>query len=272
MTRHILHNLSSKGKLLGGLAAILLLATSCYKLISVNAPHTVEAGQTFEVRIAVADDGSSTQNFTTDWSYAGIRVPEGWTVTVPKGAHQQYAEEWVYYQDGSQVASRQDMAEDEYLTELYEAGAHKAGYKWVAFTSKKMIPKHMTSCWRNGCDSIVMTFTVTVPADAKPGQYKLDFLTGDEEDASGLYKYADYGATNGSRLFHAGTIASLAGGRKVDNANTALCHVINVTEPTRVERVQNATKNDAAFDAMGRPATSQTRGLIIQNGKKTLKK
>ena len=85
------------------------LTASCYKLISTFAPSEVEPGQTFEVSFTVIDDGSETQNFVTDWSYAGIRVPKGWTVTVPQGAHQQFAEEWVYYSDGSKVSSSHDM-------------------------------------------------------------------------------------------------------------------------------------------------------------------
>lgn len=260
------------------IAAVALLVASCYKLIRVTAPKVVEAGQTFEVRIAVADDGSSVQNFTTDWSYAGIRVPEGWTVTVPEGTHQQYAEQWVYYQNGDQVASRQDMVEDDYLTELYETAAHRAGYKWVAFSSEKMIPKHMTACWRNGCDSIVMTFLVTVPADAALGDYQLDFLTGDEEDERGIYKYNDYGATNGSRLFHAGTISSLSGGRKVDNANTSLSHRITVVKPTAVVNVQDKKSEGNVYDVEGRlvqqgaSPKALRKGTYIMNGKKVVKK
>ena len=73
---------------------MLCLLTSCYKIIRTTAPKIAEAGSTIEVSFTVVDDGSSTQNFVTDWSYAGIRVPEGWDVAVPTGAHQTLAETW----------------------------------------------------------------------------------------------------------------------------------------------------------------------------------
>ncbi|MCF0196403.1 MAG: hypothetical protein HUK03_04055, partial [Bacteroidaceae bacterium] len=252
------------------LAAFLLLATSCYKLISISAPTTVEAGATFEVRMALADDGDDNQKFALDWSMAGIRVPQGWTVTMPEGAHQQYAEDWVYYEDGTQVSSRQNMVEDEFLTELYNEAAPRSGYTWKAFTTPDRVGKFMSACWRNGCDSIVVTFQVTVPADTKPGTYTLDFLAGDEEDAKGVYKYADYASTSGSRLFHAGTVTSLSGNRRVDNANTALRRTITVVEPSGVHTPTAATTtSERAYDTAGRIATPQTkRGIYIVGGKK----
>ena len=104
------------------LAAVCCLA-SCYKLISTYAPSEVEPGQTFEVSFTVVDDGSDTQNFVTDWSYAGVRVPKGWTVTVPQGAHRQFAEDWVYYRDGSQVNSSHNMEPCDKLTQFYNLPA-----------------------------------------------------------------------------------------------------------------------------------------------------
>ena len=109
------------GRLVGGLVLAMLLLTSCYKIIRTTAPKIAEAGSTIEVSFTVVDDGSSTQNFVTDWSYAGIRVPEGWDVTVPKGAHQQFAENWVYYSDGSKVNSQHNMVACDKLTEFCNA-------------------------------------------------------------------------------------------------------------------------------------------------------
>ena len=257
-------------------AALLLFITSCYKLIGITAPTEVAPGDTFVVRMAVADDGSTTQNFTTDWSLAGIRVPDGWTVTVPKGAHRQYAEDWVYYSDGSQVASQQDMVADDWLSELYETASAKRDYHWEAFSTTKPVAKHMTACWRNGCDSIVITFLVTVPETAEPGSYTLDFLAGDEEDANGIYKYKDYASTSGSRLFHVGTISSLSGGRKVDNVATALRRTVRVLDPDAVRAPSaDGRKSDAeVYDVSGRLVRQNAslrglqRGMYIRGGKK----
>ena len=145
------------------------LTASCYKLISTYAPSEVEPGQTFEVSFTIVDDGSDTQNFVTDWSYAGVRVPSGWTVTVPQGAHQQFAEDWVYYSDGSKVNSAHNMEPCDKLTQFYNTACPKSNYTWAGFKSVTKIPKNISACWRNGCDSIRVTFLVTVPEDAKPG-------------------------------------------------------------------------------------------------------
>ena len=182
-----------------GVLFFCLFLTSCYKLVSTFAPSEVGAGQTFEVSFTVVDDGSDTQNFVTDWSYAGIRVPKGWTVTVPQGAHQQFAEDWVYYQDGSQVNSSHDMEPCEKLTQFYNSACPKSGYTWAGFKSVTKIPKNISACWRNGCDSIRITFLVTVPENVKAGRYQIDFMGGDEEADEGIDKYSKYTDAKDSR-------------------------------------------------------------------------
>jgi len=214
------------GRLVGGLALALCLLTSCYKLISTSAPKTAEAGQTIEVSFTVVDDGSDTQNFVTDWSYAGIRVPNGWEVAVPKGAHQQFAEDWVYYSDGSKVNSQHEMIACNKLSEFYNAACKKSGYTWHGFQSQKKVPKNISACWRNGCDSIKVTFLVTIPEDTKPGKYTIDFIGGDEEDDAGIDKYNSYTDAKSSRLFHVGTVNN----SYIENKATALACQIEVTE------------------------------------------
>lgn len=216
------------GRLLMGLTLVLCLLTSCYKLISTSAPKTAEAGTTIEVSFTVVDDGSSTQNFVTDWSYAGIRVPNGWEVTVPKGAHQQFAEDWVYYSDGSKVNSSHNMIACEKLTKFYNAACKKTNYTWHGFQSQEKVPKNISACWRNGCDSIKVTFLVTIPEDAKPGKYTIDFIGGDEEDEVGIEKYNSYTEAKDSRIFHVGTVNS----SYIENKATNLACQIEVTENT----------------------------------------
>ncbi|MBR5395048.1 MAG: hypothetical protein IK144_08205 [Bacteroidaceae bacterium] len=259
---------------------LLILLTSCYKLISTFAPSEVEPGQTFEVSFTVVDDGSETQNFVTDWSYAGVRVPKGWTVTVPDGAHQQFAEDWVYYSDGSKVNSSHNMEPCDKLTQFYNAACPKSNYTWAGFKSVKKIPKNISACWRNGCDSIRVTFLVTVPEDAKPGRYQIDFMGGDEEDDAGIDKYGSYTDAKDSRLFHVST----ASGSYVDNRNASLARTVIVTDATRITEIENEkseNKNRGAYDLQGRkiptdalhPGTSG-RGarIIIRNGNKIIRK
>lgn len=244
-----------------------LLLTSCYKLISTYAPKDATPGETFEVSFTVVDDGSDTQNFKNDWSYAGVRVPRGWTVTVPEGAHRQFAEDWVYYEDGSKVNSSHDMEPCEKLTSFYNSACPKSGYTWVGFKSVNKIPKNISACWRNGCDSIRVTFLVTVPEDATPGRYTIDFMGGDEEDDAGIDKYDTYKDAQDSRLFHVGTAA----GSYVDNRNASLARTIIVLDPTGIKAPTQKEGESITYDLQGRPATKQNK-LIIKNGKKIIKR
>lgn len=256
---------SQRNGKLGFLIALLL--TSCYKIVSVNAPKEVAPGETFEVSFTIVDDGSATQNFVTDWSYAGIRLPDGWTATVPAKAHRQFAEEWVYYPDGSKVNSSHDMEPSDKLTQFYNGACPRTGYSWAGFKSVTKIPKNITACWRNGTDSIRITFLVTVPDNAKPGTYSLDFIGGDEEDDAGLDKYNTYTDAKGSRIFHVGTVAS----SYIDNKATHLSHSVIVSDVDAIHAVNTDKDNVGnAYDLNGRPATKHTT-FIIQNGKKRLK-
>ena len=252
-------------RLMVGLTIALLVLTSCYKLIRTSAPKTAEAGSTIEVSFTVVDDGSDTQNFVTDWSYAGIRVPEGWEVTVPKGAHQQFAENWVYYSDGSKVNSQHNMVACEKLTDFCNAAFKKSKYKWYGFQSQKKVPKNISACWRNGCDSIKITFLVTIPENAQPGKYTIDFVGGDEEDDAGISKYNAYTDTKDSRIFHVGTLNS----SYIENKATNLACQIEVTENstgiTTAGNEQQATANSQAgvYDLSGKRIrdTKNTAGL-----------
>lgn len=251
-------------------AAIALLLSSCYKIVSTFAPEEVAPGETFEVCFTVIDDGSATQNFVTDWSYAGIRVPKGWTVTVPKGAHQQFAEDWVYYSDGSKVSSQHDMQPCPKLSEFYGKACPRTGYEWAGFQSVTKIPKNISACWRNGADSVRVTFLVTVPENAKPGRYAIDFMGGDEEDEAGIDKYGSYTDAKGTRLYHVGT----ATGAYVDNTAPQLSRTVVVLDPDGIGQVSASKPADGqAYGLDGKPAAqSHGHDIIIRNGQKILRK
>ena len=252
-----------------GILFLCLLFASCYKLISTFAPSEVEPGQTFEVSFTIVDDGSDIQNFVTDWSYAGLRAPKGWTVTMPEGAHQQFAEDWVYYQDGSKVNSSHDMEPCEKLSQFYNSACPKTSYIWSGFKSVTKIPKNISACWRNGCDSIRITFLVTVPEDAKPGRYTIDFMGGDEEDDAGIDKYSNYTEAKDSRLFHVGTAA----GSYVNNRNASLARTVIVTDATGLKESKDMQDQNApSYNLSGQRISSKQSGIIIRNGRKLIQK
>ena len=88
------------------------------------------------------------------------------------------------------------------------------------------MPKNISACWRNGCDSIKITFLVTIPEDVKPGKYTIDFIGGDEEEDAGIEKYNSYTEAKDSRIFHVGTVNS----SYIENKATNLACQIEVTE------------------------------------------
>ncbi|MBO4590152.1 MAG: hypothetical protein J5698_04180 [Bacteroidaceae bacterium] len=239
------------------------VVTSCYKIIRTYAPTEVTGTETFEARLVVTDDGSSTQNFTTDWSVAAVRVPDGWTVTIPRGGHRQYAEDWVYYSDGSKVSSRQNMSYNAHLSDLYNAGAPLQGYKWWAFVTDRMVPKHMASCWRNGCDSIAITFQIT--PNGVPGTYHIDFIAGDEEAEEGVEKYSSFSAASSTRLIHAATISTFSGGKKPDNAAPGLSRTIVVKEASGIR----ATDSAEELSRQNPDAVYSIDGCLLRNGTST---
>ena len=278
-------NIYTKAPQLLKVTALLLfigaVVTSCYKIIRTYAPTEVEGTETFEARLVVTDDGSSTQNYVTDWSVAAVRVPEGWTVAVPRGCHQQYAEDWVYYSNGSKVNSKQNMSYSSHMSDIYNAGAPLKGYKWWAFVTDKMVPKHMASCWRNGCDSISITFLIT--PNGVPGTYRIDFIAGDEEDEQGVEKYKSYSEAKSTRLFHAATVSTFSEGKKPDNAAPGLSRTVIVKEASGIQPQRNvedlSRRNpEAIFDLDGRLLRigTSTEGLapgiyIINGEKKTVR-
>ena len=265
---------SSKIFLFSALAC--LAVSSCYEIVNTFVPTEVTGTETFEARMVCADDGSDTQNFSKDWSIAAIRVPEGWTVDVPAGAHEQDAEDWVYYEDGSRVGSKQDMAYNAHLSDLLNFGNNRTGYRWWAFVTKQMVGKQMTACWRNGCDSIAVTFLVT--PNGVPGTYDIDFVAGDEEDEKGVEKYANFGAAANTRVLHCAT-TNFRGG-KADHLNTAFSRKIIVREGTAIQTVDADAEapSTGIYDADGRlvRSGSDTQGLpagvYVVNGEKQLVK
>ncbi len=244
-------------------------ATSCYKIINTTGPLEVTAGETFEVSMTVADDGNEYQQFVSDWSLAGVRVPEGWTVKASTLNHRQFAEDWVYYENGTQVAKAVPMSQNDNLTKMYNDACKKDGYEWFGFQTRAKTPKFVSACWRNGCDSIRVTFNVTVPEGFAPGTYTIDFIGGDEEDDEGADKYSSYADALGTRVFHVGTF---------NNSNFEHSHpeyALNVEVKADLSSVGMVKQDDAQeqekiYTADGKRLSAPRKGINIINGKKIL--
>lgn len=254
------------------LAAIMLAmsVSSCYKIFSVVAPETVKQGEEFTVTMTVVDDGDQYQKYIKDWSVAGIRVPEGWTVTAPSKTHKSIAEDWVYYEDGTQAKRDFPMIVNDRLSGFYNEACPKDGYKWTALQTRAMVPKFISACWRNGCDSIQVSFKVKVPEDFAPGTYTIDLIGGDIENEAGADAYSSAAELKekDSRAFHVGTFNNA----KIDKADSRFsCKItVEAKESAGVNSIKEDKKPTVIYDMNGRKQTKPAKGVNIINGKKLI--
>lgn len=243
--------------------------SSCYKIFSVIAPETVQQGDEFTVTMTVVDDGDQYQKYIKDWSVAGIRVPEGWTVSAPSKCHKGIAEDWVYYEDGTQAKREFPMIINERLSGFYNEACPKNGYQWTALQTRAMVPKFISACWRNGCDSIQVSFKVKVPADFAPGTYTIDLIGGDIENEAGADAYSNAAQLKekDSRAFHVGTFNNA----KIDKADTRFSRQITVaaSESSSISRaaVVNPEEWSTIYSVSGQRLTTPRKGVNIINGK-----
>lgn len=251
------------------LALLSLTFTSCYKILRSSAPQEATAGETFKVSFTVVYDDDANPRYKKDWSLAGIRVPEGWKVTAPSMNCRTYAEDWVYFEDGTPANKKYAMAKNDNLTKIYNDACPKDGYEWFGFQTRAMVPKYLTACWQNGCDSIVGTFSVKVPADCAPGTYTIDFIAGDEEDEAGAAKYTSYKDALSSRVFEAGTFTLSS----FNNVTKSASHKIVIkADPTAIGSVsatEKEPKNIYTID--GVKIKKPRRGINIIDGKKVVR-
>lgn len=255
------------------LAAFISVAvSSCYKIYRTHAPEEVHAGQQFDVRMVVVDDGNEYQKEITDWSVAAIRVPEDWTVECGSRDYESFAEDWVYYSNGKPAAARYTMRYSEPLSKAYDEAAPKAGYKWQAFVSTQKITKFMSACWRNGCDSAVVTFHVT--AGETIGKYTIDYLAGDNEQDASPKNYSTASELNTDRMINASTVQRF---KVPDYKNTSnytplmASKITVVADPDAITDVTIDNTVSEVYTTEGKKVTNLNlkSGTYIINGKKT---
>lgn len=257
-----------------------IMTTSCYKIFKTHAPKEVTAGQKFDVKMVVVDDGDEHQKEITDWSVAAIRVPEDWDVKCGAQDYRSYAEDWVYYSNGKPASATYTLRYSESLSKAYDAAAPKSGYKWMAFVSATQVTKYMASCWRNGCDSAVVTFHVT--AGQKTGKYTIDFLAGDNEQDESPKSYSEASQLATDRMINASSVVmfKIPNGTNTSHYTPQMACAIKVLEaPDAITAVsEDKPKPSSVYDLEGRRVSdgsnvkNLSKGTYIINRKKTILK
>lgn len=256
----------------------LVITTSCYKIFKTHAPKEVVAGQNFDVKMVVVDNGDEHQKEITDWSVAAIRVPEDWDVKCGAQDYRSYAEDWVYYSNGKPANATYTLRYSESLSKAYDAAAPKSGYKWMAFVSATKVTKYMASCWRNGCDSAVVTFHVT--AGQKTGKYTIDFLAGDSEQDESPKSYSEASQLATDRMINASSVVmfKIPSGKSTSNYTPQMACTIKVLEdpnaitavhedkfkPSNIYNIEGSKVSD------GNDVKNLAKGIYIINHKKTI--
>ena len=257
-----------------------IMTTSCYKIFKTHAPKEVTAGQKFDMKMVVVDDGDEHQKEITDWSVAAIRVPEDWDVKCGAQDYRSYAEDWVYYSNGKPASATYTLHYSESLSKAYDAAAPKSGYKWMAFVSATKVTKYMASCWRNGCDSAVVTFHVT--AGQKAGKYTIDFLAGDNEQDESPKSYSEASQLATDRMINASSVVmfKIPKGTNTSHYTPQMACAIKVLEdPDAISTVsEDRPKPSSVYDLEGRKVSDGSnvknlaKGTYIINRRKTILK
>ena len=178
-------------------AAAALLVASCYTIKSIEMPHEVGAGEDFTVRATIiSNQGSNASG--GDWGVLGVRVPADFDVTIPENVLEHYNA------DGS-LDKAYPGVPNEIVTAVLNYRYPQEGYKWLGFsTGLDGDPKLNLSFTGDDADFYVVN--IKVKAGQALGDYKLDFVFGDEEDS--FAKYAanmDHDPNQDPRLFETGT-------------------------------------------------------------------
>lgn len=163
---------SSTFKKIAATALCAFAIVSCYKIGEINMPSEVAPNSTFTGTIKLVDDDSANENDVETTGAFGVLVPNGWTVTLPDNAFEQYN-----VTDGSITAY--GATYNEIYTAILNDYYTREGYTWFGFYANAKNKLLM------GDNYIMINFAITTNGEV--GDYELEFVVGDEEE--NLEKY-----------------------------------------------------------------------------------
>jgi len=187
--------LPKKALWLVGACAVAMV--SCYTIKSIEMPHEINAGEEFSIRATIISNQGANKS-SGDYGLFGIRVPEDWDVSIPENVLEHYTKE------GTCDATYKGVP-NQIVTDVLNYRYPLAGYKWVAYsTGLDGDPKLNLSF--DGDDMDYYVVNMKVKAGDKTGDYNLDFVFGDEEEAFAKYaQNMDHNPNQDPRLFETGT-------------------------------------------------------------------
>lgn len=178
-------------------AAAALLVGSCYTIKNIEMPHEIGAGEEFTVRAQIISNEGE-KSSSGDWGVLGVRVPVDFEVTIPENVLEHYNA------DGSFDKAWPGVPND-IVTAVLNYRYPQDGYKWLGF-STGLDGDEKQQFGFTGDDADFYMVNIKIKAGQAVGDYKLDFVFGDEEQSFAQYaENMDHNPNQDPRLFETGT-------------------------------------------------------------------
>lgn len=169
-------NFTSKKGIIA-LLAFMAVVTSCYTIKRIAQPHEIVAGQEITSRsVIIYAEGDNKQS--PSYGCFGIRVPEGWTVSMPSNSYEQW--------EKGEVTATHVMVPNEKYTDILNFRYPAKGYIWYGYSTTEKLAHKLHA---DLTDSIAVNCKIKAPQGAADGEFEIEYAFGDEEE--NFEKYTD---------------------------------------------------------------------------------
>lgn len=233
--------------------AVMAVVTSCYTIKRVGQPHEVEAGGEFTSRsVIIYKDGDS--DVIESYACIGIRVPEGWTVSMPSNAYEQW--------EKGEVTNTSTMIANEKYTAICNYRYPAEGYVWYGFSSPQKL-KHKLHA--DLSDSIAVNCKIQVPEDANLGDYEIEYVYGDEEDNFEKYTDLAYSVANDNRLIETSTFETPDGSSTAEGKSHSFVDVDTKIKVVALTGLNKVSADQYSVSAEGDAVRFEVKGAGAEN-------
>jgi hypothetical protein len=208
------------------LLAFVAVVTSCYTIKRIAQPHEITPGGEITSRsVIIYGEGEDQQ--ATSYGCFGIRVPEGWKVTMPSNSYEQW--------ENGAVTNAHVMIANEKYTAILNHRYPADGYVWYGFSTTEKLTHKLH---KDFSDSIAVNCKIKAPADATLGEYEIEYAFGDETENFEKYTDLAWSSSRDNRLVETTSFETPDGSSKYNTHTYVECDTkITVKESSDVNEV-----------------------------------